>query len=92
MHGAMCDLRAGVELLYGARTVHAPHVLQPGARHYTWVTIGVDGTNRGNRGCVHCALRALGCGPKNLASWWFFEGAETWRTVSALQNECDFDG
>ena len=89
MHGAMCDLWARV---YGARTVPAPHVLQPGAHHYTWVTIGVDGTNRWNRGYVHCALGALGCGPTNLASWWLFEGTETWKKVFALQNECDFDG
>ena len=68
MHGAMCDLRARVELLCGAWTVPAPHVLQPGAHHYTWVTIGVDGTNRWNRGYVHCALGAPRCGPTNLAS------------------------
>ena len=92
MHGAMCDLRARVELLYGVRTVPAPHLLQPGAHHYTWVTIGVDGTNRWNRGYVRCALCAPSCRPTNLASWWLFESAETWKTVFALQNECDFDG
>ena len=91
-HGVMCDLRARTELLYGARTVPAPHVLQPRAQHYTWVTIGVDGTNRWNCGYVHCALGAPSCGPTKLASWWLFEGAETWKTVFALQNECDFDG
>ena len=72
IHGAMWDLWARVDLLYGARTVPAPHVLQLGAHHHTWVTIGVDGTNRWNRGYVHCALGAPGCGSTNLASWWPF--------------------
>ena len=38
MNGAMCDLRARVELLYAALKVPASHVLQPRAHHYTlWV-------------------------------------------------------
>ena len=86
MHGALCDLRACVDLLFGARTVRAPRVLQPGAHHYTWVTIGVDRTNWWNRAHVHGALGALGCGITKLASWRLFEGAETWKTVFALQN------
>ena len=92
MHGTMCDLRARVDFFYGARTVRGPHLLKRGACHYTWVTIGIDGTNGWNRGYVHCALDAPGCGPTNLARWWLFEGAETWTTMFTLQNECDFDG
>ena len=69
-----------------------PHVLQLGVHQYTWVIVGVGGTNRWNRGYVHCALGAPGCGPTDLASWWRLEGVETWKTVFALQNQCDFDG
>ena len=83
MHGIMCDLRTRVDLLYGARTVRTPHVLQPRAHHSTWVTISVDGTNWWNRAYAHCALGAPSCGPANLDGWWLFEGAETWRTVFA---------
>ena len=92
MQGAMRDLRAHLEVLYGARTVPAPHVLQPGPVHHTWVTIGVDGTNRWIRGCVHCALGAPDCGPTNLANWWLFVGAETWKTVFAFDKKTYFDG
>ena len=49
-------------LLYGARTVPATHVLQPRAHDYTWLNIGVDGTNRWNLGYIHCGLGALGSG------------------------------
>ena len=54
--------------------------------------VKTDGNNRWNRGYVHCALGAPGRGPGNLASWWLVEGAETWKTVLALPNECDFAG
>ena len=55
------------------------------------MTIGVDDTNRWNRGYVHCAVTAPGCWPTQLASWWLFQGSEMWATVYSMQLECDFD-
>ena len=67
MQGAYCNIADRLALLYEARAVRTPEALQPGAQH-TWVTIGVDGTNRWNRAYVHCAVAAPGCVPTQLAS------------------------
>ena len=91
MQGAYCNIAERLALLYEARAVRTPEALQPGAQRNTWVTIGVDGTNRWNRAYVHCAVAAPGCGPTQLASWWLFEGSEMWATVYSMQSECDFD-
>jgi hypothetical protein len=91
MQGAYCNIAERLALLYEARAVRTPEALQPGAQRNTWVTIGVDGTNRWNRAYVHCAVAAPGCGPTQLASWWLFEGSEMWATVYGMQSECDFD-
>ena len=37
------------------------------------------------------AVAAPGCGLKQLASWWLFEGSEMWATFYSMQSECDFD-
>ena len=91
MQGAYCNIAERLALLYEARAVRTPEALQPGAQRNTWVTIGVDGTNRWNRAYVHCAVAAPGCGPTQLDSWWLFEGSEMWATVYSMQSECDFD-
>ena len=91
MQWAYCNIAERLALLYEARAVRTPEALQPGAQRNTWVTIGVDGTNRWNRAYVHCAVAAPGCGPTQLASWWLFEGSEMWATVYNMQSECDFD-
>ena len=76
MQGAFCNLAERLALLYEARPVPTPDTMQAGAQCHTWVTIGVDGTNRWKRAYVHCALAAPGCGPTQLARWWLFEGSE----------------
>ena len=81
MQGAYCSIAERLALLYEARAVRTPETLQPGAQRNTWVTIGVDRTNRWNGAYVHCAVAAPGCGPTQLASWWLFEGSEMWATV-----------
>ena len=86
-----CDLRVRLHQLYGVPDVPAPHVLQPRAHQHIWVTIGVGGTNRWNHGYVYCVLGAPSFGPNDLASWSLFEGAETWRTLFTLFNECELD-
>ena len=91
MQGAYCNIAERLALLYEARAVRTPEALQPGAQRNTWVTIGVDGTNRWNRAYVHCAMAAPGCGPTQLAKWWLLEGSEMWATVYSMQSECDFD-
>ena len=91
MQGAYCNIAERLAVLYEARAVRTPESLQPGAQRNTWVTIGVDGTNRWNRAYVHSAVAALGLGPTQLASWWLFEGSEMWATVYSMQSECDFD-
>ena len=85
MQGAYCNIAERLALLYEVRAVRTPKALQPGAQRNTWVTIGVDGTNRWNRAYVHCAVAAPGCGPTQLASWWLFEGSEMWATVYSMQ-------
>ena len=89
MQGAYCNIAERLALLHEARAVRTPEALQPGAQRNTWVTIGVDGTNRWNY--VHCAVAAPGCGPTRLASWCLFEGSEMWATVYNMQLEWDFD-
>ena len=88
MRGAYCDLPAQLDLMYQARAVLA---MQPGGSRHTWVTIGVDGTNRWNRGYVHDVVVGPWCGSSNQASWWLFEGSEQWATVYGMQLDCDFD-
>ena len=46
MQGAYCIIAERLALLYEVRAVRTPEALQPGAHRSTWVTIGVDGTNR----------------------------------------------
>ena len=91
MQGAYCNIAERLALLYEARAVRTPEPLQAGAQPNTWVTIGVDATNRWNRAYLHCAGAAPGSGPTQLASWWLFEGSEMWATVYNMQSECDFD-
>ena len=91
MQGAYCNMAERLALLDEAPAVRTPEALQPGAQRNTWVTIGVDGTNRRNGAYVHCAMAAPGCGPTQLAIWWLFEGSEMWATVYNMQAECDFD-
>ena len=91
MQGAYCNVDERLALLYEARAVRTPEVLQPGAQRNTWVTIGVDGTNRWNRAYRNCEVAAPGCGPTQLASWWLLEGSEMWATVYSMQSQCDFD-
>ena len=49
MQGAYSNVGERLVLRYEARAVRTPEALQPGAQRNTWVTIGVDGTNRWNR-------------------------------------------
>ena len=91
MRGAYCLFPERLDLMYHVRAVPAPDAMQPGGSRYTWVTIGVDGTNRWNRGYVHCAVVGLWSRPKDVTSWWLFEGSEQWATVYRMQTECNFD-
>ena len=63
MQGAYCNLTGRLALLNKARPVPTMDTMQAGAQHDTWVTIGVDGTNRWNQAYVHYAVAAPGCGP-----------------------------
>ena len=65
-----------LELMYQARAVPAPDTMQAGGLRYTWVTIGVDGTNWLNRGYVHRAVAGPWSGPNDLANWCLFEESE----------------
>ena len=58
MHGAHCRFQEHLDVMYQARAVPAPDAMQPGGSRYTWVTIGVDGSCRWNRGYVHYGIQA----------------------------------
>ena len=70
---------------------HLAGAMQLAGSRYTRVSIGVDGTNRWNRGYVQYAVAGPWSGPSDLASWWLFEGSEEWATVYRMQTECNFD-
>ena len=91
MPGAYCSFPEQLELMYQARAVAAPHAMQTGGSRYTLLTIGVHGTNRWNRGYVHCAVAGWWSGPNDLANWWLFEGSDQWPTVCRMQTECNVD-
>ena len=91
MQGAYCNIAERLVLLYEARALRTTEALHPGAQRNTWVTFGVDSTNRWNRAYVHCAVAAPACGPTQLGSWWLSEGSKMWATVYSMQSECDFD-
>ena len=78
-------------LLYEARGVRTSEALPRGAQRNSWVTVGVDGTNRWNQAYVYCAVAAPGRGPTQLAGWWLLEGSEMWATMYTMQSESDFD-
>ena len=91
LQGAFCNLAERLALLYQARAVPTPDTMQAGAQRHSWVTMGVDGTNRWNQVYVHCVVAAPGWGLTQLASWRVFEGSKKCATVYRMQSECDFD-
>ena len=87
----LCPYPERLDLMYQARAVPTPDAMQTGGSRYTWVTIGVDGTNRWNRGDVHCAVFGPWSGPSDVTSWWLFEDNEQWAAVYRMQTEFSFD-
>ena len=55
MRGAYRPFSERLELMYEVRALQAPDTMQTGGSRYTWVTIGVDGTNRGIGGMSLCS-------------------------------------
>ena len=68
MRGPYCPFAQRMDLMSQARAVPAPDAMHPRGLRYTKLTIGVDGTNRGNRGHVHCAMAGPWSRPNYLAS------------------------
>ena len=90
MQGAGCNLNEHFALLYEVRPVPTADTIEAGTWRHTWVTIGVDGTNRWNRTYVHCAVATPSYGSTHLAKWWllgmrYFKGrcrTPSWSTIS----------
>ena len=76
MRGGYCRFAECLDLMYQARAVPAPETMQTGGSRYTWVTIGVDGTNRWNMGYAHCVVAAPWSRSNYPPSRWVFEGSE----------------
>ena len=68
MQGTFCALPGRLDSMYQARVVPARYPMQLGGSWYKWVTIAVDGTNRWNRGCIHCAVAGRWCGSSDQGS------------------------
>ena len=91
MHGAYRNVPKRSGVLYHAHAILAAEVLHPGAQRHTWVTVGRDATNYGNRGYAHSPMAAPECDPTQLVSWWSFKCTDLRPTVFRMQAKCDFD-